>query len=130
MLFLYIKKVLRKNCFLCINENYNDCHKRKTKRPLYIYNKKEKSQNIIYKKARHFAKRKTIFVMFLYTESKKLYVTQFFMNFLKLEFIFKNHDTFHCVTFYIQKVIYLRKKQDNLHYVFLYNNPNTALHNF
>ena len=43
---------------------------------------------IYMQKARHFAKSKTICVTFLLTKSLTLYVTRFFMKFLKLAFIY------------------------------------------
>ena len=50
------------------------------------------------------------------------YVTRFFMKFLKVPFIYKNHDTLRHVTFLYTKSQRLRKKQDKLHYVFKYKN--------
>ena len=50
----------------------------------------------------------------------KLYVTQFFMKIPKLAFIYKKHDTLHYVTFLYTKSWTLRKKKDNLRYVFIY----------
>ena len=54
-----------------------------------------------------------------------LYVTRFFMKFLKLEFIYKNHDTLRYVTFLYTKIQTIRKKQDNMCYVFMYKNTDT-----
>ena len=45
------------------------------------------------------------------------------MKILKLEFIYKNHDTLRYGTFLYTKIQRLRKKQDNLPYVFIYKNP-------
>ena len=56
---------------------------------------------------------------------KTIYVTQFFLKFLKLEFIYKNHDTLRYVTFLYTKSETLGKKQDNLRYVFIYKNSDT-----
>ena len=42
------------------------------------------------------------------------------MKCLKLEFIYKNHDTSRYVTFLYTKMQTLRKKQDNLCYVLIY----------
>ena len=44
------------------------------------------------------------------------------MKFLRLEFIYKKHDTFRYVKFLNTKSQALRKKQDNLRYVFIYKN--------
>ena len=57
------------------------------------------------------------------TKTKTLYVTQFFMKFLKLAFIYKNYDTLRYVTFLYAKIQTLRKKQDNLRYIFIYKKP-------
>ena len=65
-------------------------------------------------KARHFSKSKTT-----------LYVTWFFMKILKLEFIYKKHDTFCYVTFFYTKNQTLRKNQDNFRYVFKYKKLDT-----
>ena len=51
-------------------------------------------------------------VTFLYIKRNTLYVTGFFMNFLKLAFIYKKHDTLRYVTFLYTKSWTLRKKQD------------------
>ena len=61
----------------------------------------------------------------LNTKISTLYVAQFFMKFLKLAFIYKNHDTLCYVTFFDTKSQTLRKKQDTLRYFFIYKNPDT-----
>ena len=63
--------------------------------------------------------------MFLYTESTALYVTQFFMNFLNLAFIYEKHNTLRNVVFSHTKSLTLRKKQDNFRCVFIYKNMDT-----
>ena len=57
---------------------------------VFMYSKIKKHGNVyIYiPKARHFAKSKTISVMFLFTKIHTLYVTRFFMKFSKLAFIY------------------------------------------
>ena len=93
---------------------------------IYIYTKSEKIKKYFYiQKARHFAKIKTVWVTFLYTKSKTLYVTRFFMKFLKLAFIYKKNDTLRYLMFLNTKIQTLRKKQENLRYVFIYKNPDT-----
>ena len=63
---------------------------------LYIYKKQKNFETFLYiQKVGHFAKNKTISVKFLYPKSMTLYVTQFFMKFLNLEFINKKYDTLH-----------------------------------
>ena len=47
------------------------------------------------------------------------------MKFLKMAFKYKKHDTLRYVTFLYTKSDTLRKKQDNLRYVFIYKNPET-----
>ena len=44
---------------------------------------------------------------------------------LKLEFIYKKHDTLRYVAFLYTKIQTLRKKQENLRYIFMHKNPNT-----
>ena len=44
---------------------------------VYISKAKKNAKRFHIQKARHFLKIKTIFVMFLYTKSQTLYVTQF-----------------------------------------------------
>ena len=79
-------------------------------------------------KARHFSEIKTICVAFLYTKSQTLYVTIFFMFFLRLADVYKKHDTLRYVTFLYTKSQTLFKKQDNLRYVFIYKKPDTLWH--
>ena len=52
------------------------------------------------------------------------------MDFLKLAFIYKNHDTLRYVTLSYTKIQTLRKKHSNLHYVFIYKNPDTLCYVF
>ena len=47
------------------------------------------------------------------------------MKFLKLAFIHKKHDTLYYCTFLYKKIQTLRKKQDNLRYVFMFKNLDT-----
>ena len=62
---------------------------------------------------------------FLYTKIKTLYVTQFLMNFLKLAFIYKNHETLSYVRFLYIKNQKICKNKDNFRYVFIYKNKDT-----
>ena len=80
------------------------------------------SKRFYIKKSSHFVTSKTICVTFLYTKRKKLSFTQFFILFLKLEFIHKKHDTLRYMTFLYTKIQTRRKKQDNLRYVLIYKN--------
>ena len=99
-----------------MNENYNDCHQRKTTRTfLYTKRKKLRKVYIYIQKAGQFAKSKTISVTFLYTKSMTfIKLMQFFLKILKLAFIYKKHDTLRDVTFLYSKSQTLRKNQDNL----------------
>ena len=47
------------------------------------------------------------------------------MIFLKLEFMYKKHDTLRYVIFLYTKSQTLRKNQDNVRYIFIYKNPDT-----
>ena len=76
MLLVYIK-TCRKKIFLCINENNNDSHQRKTTCTflwiqVYIY----------IQKPINYAKIKTICVTFLFTKIRTLYVTLFWWFFI------------------------------------------------
>ena len=76
----------------------------------YICKKQKKIETFLYtQKAGHFAKSKTISVRFLNPKSMTLYVTRFFMTFLKLAFMYKKHDTLLYVTFLYTKSRTLRK---------------------
>ena len=56
--FCVYKNVSQKNWFLYMNDNYNDCHHRKTKRMfLYTQNRKKIAKRFYMQKARHFSKR-------------------------------------------------------------------------
>ena len=94
----------------------------------YAYNKQKMKNLYIYtQKAGHFTKSKTICVTFILRKSHTLYVTRFFMKFLKLAFkyIYQKHDTLRYVTLLYTERRTLRKKQDNLRYVFTYKDPDT-----
>ena len=70
---------------------------------LYTYKNPKHLRNVfIYKNPVPLQKERQFPLHFLYTNSPTLYVTQFFMKFLKLAFILKNMT--HCVkwNFYIQ----------------------------
>ena len=86
--FCLYKNVAQKQLY--INVNNNDSHQqKKTSTFLYIYKAKKMLNVYIYiQKARHFSKSKTIYVAFLLTKSHTLYVTRFFMKFLKLADIY------------------------------------------
>ena len=86
----------------------------------YIYKKRKNTKRFYIQKARHSAKSKTISVTFLYTKIMTLYVKQILMKFLKLAFIYKNHDTLGYATFIYIKSRTLLKNQDNLRSVFIY----------
>ena len=83
---------------------------------------KKNCKTFYIQKSGHLAKSKTISVTFLYTKSNKCHVTQFFMSILKLNFIYKKHYTLRYVAFLYKRSEPLRKKQDNLRYVFIYKN--------
>ena len=94
--------------------------------PVFIYTKSKKVVKRFYiQKSGHFTQSKTISVTFLYTKIETLYVTQFFMEILKLTILYKKHDTLHYVTFLYTKIQTLSKKQDNLRSVFIYKNTDT-----
>ena len=74
-----------------MNENYNDCHHRKTTRTFLYTQKAKKIAELFYtQKARHFSKSYTIPVMFLYTKSHTLDVTGFSWNFWSWNYIQKS----------------------------------------
>ena len=91
---------------------------------LYTQKAKKIAKRFYMQKERHFSKSNTISVMFLYTKSHILYVKQFFMKCSSWN-IYKKHDTFCYGTFLYAKTQTLRKKQDNLRYVFMFKNPDT-----
>ena len=109
LLFVYIKRFAKKLAFVYEwklvrqPESKDNAH-------VYIHKKQKKLRNV-----------------FIY---KKSYTWRYgiFMKFLKLAFIFKNHDTLCYVTFLFTKSLTLRKKQDNLRYVFIYKNPAVLLY--
>ena len=76
-------------------------------------------------KSGHFAKNQDSLRYVLYTKSRIFYVTQFFMNFSILEFLYKKHETLRYMTFLYTKSQTLRKNQDNLRHVFIYKNLDT-----
>ena len=88
----------------------------------------QKAKNIVkqfrYKNPDTFKKVRQFSLRFIY---KKLHTLRYaiFMKILNLAFIYKKHDTLRYVTFLYTKSWTLRKKQDNLPYVFIYKNLNT-----
>ena len=79
----------------------------------YIYNKQKNCETFLYthkQKSRHFAKRKTICVIFLLTKSRTLCVTRFVINVLKLTlYVYQKHDTLRYVMFLYTKIRTLQK---------------------
>ena len=100
--FVY-KNVSQKNWFLYMDENYDDCHHRKTT-PTFIYTKRHKNcETFLYKKARHFSKKlDNSRYIFIY---KKPYTLRYgiFVKILMLAFVYKKHDTLRYVTFLYTK---------------------------
>ena len=85
-----------------MNENYEDCHHRKTTRS-QIHKKGKHSETFLYTKSQKLFKKLDNFrYVFVY---KKPYTLRYgiFMKFLKLAFLCKKHDTLRYVKFYIQK---------------------------
>ena len=101
-LFVNIK-TFRKKIGLYMNDNYHDCHHRKTRR-MFIYTKSKKNcQTFLYTKSHTLFKKLDNFrYVFIY---KKQYTLRYsiFMKFLKLAFICKKHDTLRYVTFLYAK---------------------------
>ena len=113
-----------------MNENYHDCHHRKTTRMFISTKSKKNGPTFLYTKTQTLFKKLDNFrYVFMY---KKPYTLRYgiFMKFLQLAFIYKKHDTFRCVTFLTSKSQTLRKKQDNLRYVFKYKNPALCITQF
>ena len=108
---------------LYMNVNNNDSNQRKTT-CMFLHIQKRKNMRNVYiyiQKSRHFAKRKTIYVTFLYTKIQTLDITIFSWKIWNWHlYVYKKHDTLRYVTFLYANIQTLRKKQDNLRYVFLY----------
>ena len=124
--FCVYKNVSQKNCFLYINESYNYYHQQKTTCTSYIYTKgKTDIKTIIFKKyidtlqkARQFASR------FLYKKLKTLRYAICHELFWSWHLCTKIMTL--CVKWSFYKTIQtLRKKQDNLRYVFICKNQDT-----
>ena len=121
--FCSYKNVSQKKSFLNINLNYNDSHQRKTTCTfLYI----EKGKNCetficICKKPDTFQKARQFPLRFYSQKSIHYTFRDFSWIFWNWHFyIFKKYDTLRYVTFFYSKSQTLRKKQDNLRYVFLH----------
>ena len=117
-----VYKRLAKDIFLNIYVNNYDSHQRKTTCTLYI----KKSQNCdtfiyIYTKSQTLCKKQDNLRYVLFTKSLTLYVTRFFMKFWDWHlYIYIKHENLRYVTFLYTKRQSLKKKQDNLRYIFLY----------
>ena len=89
----------------------------------YIYRKLKNPKHFNIQKFRHFEKyQDNLHHVFIY-KSKTLYVTPFFMNILKLAFVYKKHDTLRYAKFYIQKSRHFAKSKTICLTFFTYNNP-------
>ena len=87
---------------------------------VYLYTKsKNNGKTFLYTESRTICKKQDNLCYVLYTKSETLHITGFFWIFWNWHVIYKNHDTLRYVTFYIQKIETLRKKKDNLCYVFI-----------
>ena len=82
--------------------------------PLYIYRKQNNYETFYNTESQTLFKNQDYFCYVLYTKSKTIYVTQFFMKMFNSEFIYKKHDTLRYITFLYTKSHTLRKKQDDL----------------
>ena len=105
-----------------MNENYNDCHYRKTTRTLIYTKSKKIAKHFIMQKARHFSKSQTISVTF-YIKKRYTLSHVIFHEIFEVGIYIQKHETLRYVTFLYSKSQTLRKKQDNLRYVFIYKNP-------
>ena len=89
----------------------------------YIYKKETNSKRLyiyIYtQKARHFSKRRAIFI---YKKLDNFRYAIFHENF-EIDICIKKHDTLRYVKFLFTEIQTLRKKQDNFRYVFIYKRP-------
>ena len=92
LLFVYIKMFRRKS-FLYMNENYNDCHQKKTTcTDIYIYIIKTKWEPCLYTKIQTLCTKQDKFRYVFYRKQDTLRYA-IFTKILKLAFIYKKHDT-------------------------------------
>ena len=92
----------------------------------YIYTKRKNNcENFLYTKNPETLQKLDNFRYVIIYKGNTPYVTRFFMKFLRLAFIYKNHDTLRYVTVLYTKTQTLRKNQDNLRSVFIYKNQDT-----
>ena len=86
-----------------MNENFDDCHHRKTTRT-FMYKKQKKLRNIfIFKKPDNFQKARQFPLFFLIQKAIHLTLRDF-MKFSKLAFKYKKHDALLYVTFLYSKI--------------------------
>ena len=128
--FYVYKKVLQNNWFLYMNENYNEYHQQKTTCTFYIYKRQNKLQNNLYIQKKHLEKARKFASRFIY---KKLNTLR---HAICHEIIWSWHLCTKSMTLLVTWRFYkksqtLRKKQDNLSYVFIWKkNGHFALRNF
>ena len=103
-----------------MNDNSHDCHHRKTTRTFIYTKSKKNSKRFIYKKQDTFQKARQFPLRFYIQKSRLLTLRDFHEIFEIAIYIYKKHDTLRYVTFLYTKSQTLRKKQDNLRYVFIY----------
>ena len=118
------KNVSQKNCSLYINENYNDWHQKKTTCTFLYIHKEKKLLNVSYKKNQDTLQKARQFPLRFYDQKARQFSLRDFPWKRWSWHLYTKIITF-CVTwrFYTKRQT-LRKKQDNLSYVFIYKYPN------
>ena len=120
MYFFCIKTFRKKNIFCIWMKILMSAISEWQRARFYIYKKQKNAKRFYIQKPTHFSISRTICDTFLYAKSMTLYVTRLFIKKLNLAFIYKKHDILRYVTFLYSKSRTLRKKQDNLRYVFIF----------
>ena len=115
---------MQNNWFLYMNENYNEYHQQKTTCTFYIYKRQNKLQNNLYIQKKHLEKARKFASRFIY---KKLNTLR---HAICHEIIWSWHLCTKSMTLLVTWRFYkksqtLRKKQDNLSYVFIWKKTDT-----
>ena len=119
--------ISKKNCFIHINENYNDFHQQNTMCTfLYIQKTKQIAKRLYTYKNPDTSQKSRQFLLRCYIQKARHFTLRDFPWKFWSWYLYTKNMTL-CVTwrFYTQKIQTLRKKHDNLRYVFKYKNPDT-----
>ena len=94
------------------------------------YTKSKNWETFLYTKIQILCKKQGNLCNFFYSKIKKVYVTQFFIKYFNLSFIYKKHDTLQYLRVYIQRARQFAKNKTICVSFYLQKSGHFALRNF